>query len=259
MIKISIASTFYNDKEMLKAVMDSVLSQTYSNIEHCITDGSSTDGSVELIKEYEEKYRQAGKELKWISEKDKGLYDGANKSFSMATGDYVIWATDIYYNSESISRIVSEIMKQHCDYVYGGLIFERKGVIIRRWSGKPGNWRLGWMAADSTFCYRRSLFDKYGPYDISYKSAADYKLQVKLFQDKSLTSSPIVEPLVIFDAGGASNGGVKANVVSIKENFRIMKECNVKFGWFTVICKMTIAFFAYIFNSHQKIDLEDKK
>ena len=114
---ISIFSTFYNDKEMARLVMDSVLSQTYSDIEHVITDGGSTDGSVELYKSYEEKYAEAGKKLVWISEKDKGLYDGFNKATNLATGDYLLVCTDPYINSsiieEMMTTIISEIGRAH--------------------------------------------------------------------------------------------------------------------------------------------------
>ncbi|MCM1523289.1 MAG: glycosyltransferase [Ruminococcus sp.] len=254
---ISVVSTVFNDKKSLKTIMETVLSQTYTDIEHCIVDGGSEDGSVELLQEYEAKYREAGKVLKWFSEKDSGLYDGINKACNMATGDYMIWCTDPYYSKNSIAEIAEEIKKQNYDYVYGGIIFQKDGVITRQWSGKPGNWKLGWMAANSTLCYKRELFHKHGPYDISYKSAADYKFQVKLFQDTSLKSSAIIKPLVIFCAGGASNGGVMANLISIKEDFRVMRECNVKFGWFAVICKIIIAFFAYAFASRKKFDLEE--
>ena len=89
-MKISILSTFYNDKKMMKLVMDSVLKQNCQEIEHVIVDAASTDGSVQLIKEYEKKYAQAGKELKWISEPDKGIYYGFNKAFELSSGDYIM-------------------------------------------------------------------------------------------------------------------------------------------------------------------------
>ena len=254
---ISILSTFYNDKKMLKIMMDSVLKQDYPDIEHVITDGGSTDGSVELIKEYEKKYAECGKKLVWKSERDKGLYDGDNKAAELSTGDYIIFGSDPYTDNSVISKICMAIEKDDLDYIYGGINFIRNGNIVRQWSGKKGNWRLGWMAANPTLCVRRDLWFKYGPYDMTYKSAADYKFQVKLFQDKTLRSDSLPYPLVNYYAGGASNGGIKANIISIKENFRIMRECKISFGWFTVICKMVIAFFAYTFASQKKFDQED--
>lgn len=256
---ISILSTFYNDKKMLKIMMDSVLKQDYPNIEHVITDGGSTDGSVELIKEYEKKYAECGKKLVWVSERDKGIYDGFNKAATLSSGEYVIFGTDPYYSCSSISYIASEIQKGDYDYVYGGMIFQKDGKIIRQWSGKPGNWRLGWMAATPTICMKRSVWDKCGSFDMNYRSASDYKFQVSLFMDNSLKSVAIPKPLVTYYAGGTSNGGLKAILVSIKECQSILNEYKIPFGWFTNLCKTIIALFAYAFASHKKIDLEEYK
>ncbi len=253
---ISILSTFYNDKEMLKRMMDSVLEQDYPDIEHVITDAASTDGSVELIKEYQSKYEESGKKLVWLSERDRGLHDGDNKAAALATGDYMMFGSDPYTGTDIISTFAAVLEKGNLDYSYGGIYFHKDGKIIRTWSGKPGNWRLGWMAATPTLCFRRALWEKYGPFDLDYVSASDYKFQIRLFKDKTLRSESIQRPLVCYYAGGVSNNGIKSNLVSIKENFRVMREEKVPFGWFTVICKMFIASFAYIFHSHKKIDAE---
>lgn len=256
---ISIASTFYNDKKMLKLMMDSVLAQDYSDIEHIITDGGSIDGSVELLREYEKKYTECGKKLVWVSERDNGIYDGFNKAANMSSGDSLMFGSDPYYDTHSISLVISEMEEKNADYVYGGMIFQKDGKIIRQWSGKPGNWRFGWMAATPTFCMKRSVWEKYGPLDQKYKSASDYKFQILVFSDNTLKSSSIRKPIVIYYAGGTSNGGIKAVSRSINECQRILNECKVPFGWFTNLCKTIIALFAYTFASHKKFDLEEKK
>ncbi len=258
MIKISIASTFYNDKEMLKRVMDSVLSQTYQNIEHCIADGGSTDGSVELLKEYEQKYHDSGKTLRWISEKDDGLYHGFNKAANLVSGEYFIFGTDPYVNNKVFDYIASFLEGKKPDYVFGGMLFQRNGKIIRLWNGKKGNWKLGWMAATPTLCMKRELWDKYGPMDCKFSSASDYKFQIMLFKDKSLTSYSLERKIVIYYAGGTSNGGLGGKLLSIRECQNILKECNVKCGWFVNLCKITRALFAYSFASHKKIVLEEE-
>lgn len=253
---ISIASTFYNDKEMMIRVLESVLKQTYQKIEHVVTDGGSTDGSVEILQEYEKKYAHVGKKLVWKSEKDKGLYDGFNKAANMTTGEYFLFGTDPYVNNTVIQYLVNELKDRKFDYVYGGVYFLKDGKIIRQWSGKSGNWRLGWMAATPTLCMKRALWKKYGPFDIHYKISADYKFQVKLFQDKLLKSKSINKKIVMYYAGGTSNGSLKANWEAIKECQRILDDCNVKFGWFTNICKIMIALCAYVFASHKQVELK---
>lgn len=250
---ISIISTFYNDKEMAKRVMDSVLSQTYGDVEHVITDGGSSDGSVELYESYEAKYEESGKKLVWKSEKDNGLYDGFNKAASLASGDYILVCTDPYVNSSVIEEMMATITEGDYDYIYGGMLFQKDGKIIRIWSGKPGNWRLGWMAATPTLLMKKSVWEKHGGFDTSYISAADYKVQIKIFRDKSLKSASLPKPLINYYAGGTSNNGIKGKLLSIKECGRIFRECHVRFGWFTNMCKTFIALFAYTFASRKKI------
>lgn len=257
MMKISIVSSFYNDKEMLIRVLDSVLEQTYQNIEHVVKDAASTDGSVEVLKEYEEKYCRAGKKLVWKSEKDDGLTQGFNEAYAMATGDYYILAVDPYVDDTVIEYIAEKLYKYDLDYTYGGMYFQKDGKIVRRWSGKPGNWHLGWMMATPTMVIKKDLWKKYGPLDEKYRGGSDYKFQIQLFQDESLKTMSLNKVLVNYYAGGTSNGDLKGNWNSIKESYLALMECKVKFAWLTTMCKILIALCAYVFASHKKIELED--
>ena len=254
-MKISILSTFYNDKEMLKRVMDSVLLQTCPNLEHIIVDAASGNGSIQLIQEYEEKYKRSNKILRWISEPDNGIYFGFNKAFDLSTGDYVmVNAPDPYADAHVMSDLLEVLEKEQPDYVYGGMYYQKDGKIIRRWSGKPGNWKLGWMAATPTLCVKRSVMEKYGPFDTNNISA-DYKFQVRLFMDKSLKSYYLDRIMVIYYAGGISNGGLKANLNSIKDGQRALMDYDIPFGWFITICRIVRALFAYVFASHKRIEI----
>ncbi len=253
---ISILSTFYNDREMLVRTLDSVLGQSYQKIEHVVTDGGSIDGSVEVLKEYEEKYKKVGKKLIWKSEQDSGIYDGSNKAAAMASGDYLLFGTDPYVDDTVIGYIVNSLKKYNVDYVYGGMYFQREGKIIRCWSGKPGNWRFGWMAATPTLAMKRSVWEKHGPLDVHYISASDYKFQLNIFRDRTLKSKSLKRYLVMYYAGGTSNGGWKGKWLSIRECQKILKDCHVKFGWFTNLCKTATAVCAYIFASRKLVGEE---
>lgn len=255
-MKISILSTFYNDKKMLKLVMDSVLMQTCRDLEHIIVDAASTDGSVELLQEYEEKYAKAGIEMKWVSEPDKGIYYGFNKAFDLSTGDYImVNAPDPYADERVFADLMEVLEREDPDYVYGGIYYQKNGKIIRNWSGRPGNWRLGWMAASVTLCVRRDLMEKCGPFDTN-NLAADYKFQIRMFQVPSLRSYHLDRMMVVYYAGGTSNGGIKANLVSIREGKRALKDCGVPFAWFTMFCKMLRALFGYVFVFHKRIEID---
>jgi len=112
---ISIITVTYNDRENLKKTLGSVVGQSYKSIEHILVDGGSTDGSLEVI----DNYPIRGK--KWISEKDKGIYDAMNKGLAMATGDYVTFlnAGDYYCDEWVLEKLFSGIETDLPDIVYG--------------------------------------------------------------------------------------------------------------------------------------------
>ena len=85
-MKISIITVTYNSEKTIANTIESVLSQTHKDIEYIIVDGLSNDSTIEIIKQYEPRF--CGK-LKWITEKDKGIYDAMNKGICMATGDVI--------------------------------------------------------------------------------------------------------------------------------------------------------------------------
>lgn len=250
---VSIISVFYNDKEKLKKSISSVLQQDYRSIEHIIVDGGSTDGSVDALKEAEKKYDD--KSLKWISEKDKGISDAANKGLSMMKGKYFVFMTDPYCHSSVITTMVRSIVSGNYDGCYGGLCFvNSENRIIRVWSGKPGNWRLGWMPATPTFLLDTKYYIKYGGLKLQYKAGSDYEFDIRLFsREKNLKLVSIREPLVLFYGGGVSNGGVKGNLNGIKESYQALRENKVKFAFFTLMCKMAIAVFSYLFASRKTV------
>lgn len=258
---VSIISVFYNDKEKLKKTINSVLQQDYTNIEHIIIDGGSTDGSVDILKASEKKY--GGKKLKWISEKDKGISDADNKGLSMMEGKYFVFMCDPYCHSSVISTMVRNIISGNYDGCFGGLCFiNEENKIIRVWSGKPGNWRFGWMPATPTFLLDTKYYRKYGGLKLQYKAGADYEFDIRLFsKEKNIKLVSIREPLVLFSGGGVSNGGIKANLNGIKECYQALRENKVKFALFTLMCKMVIAFFSYFFASRKPADsyLERKR
>lgn len=112
-MKISIITVTYNSAKTLKETLESVLKQTYTNYEHIIVDGLSKDNTIEIVKEYEEKYN--GK-LIYISEKDSGLYDAMNKGIKMATGDIIgiLNSDDIYAHENVLQEIAEKFKETNC-------------------------------------------------------------------------------------------------------------------------------------------------
>ena len=117
-MKISIITATWNSGRTLSDTIKSIINQTYNNIEYIIIDGSSSDDTINIIKEYEPKFNGR---LKWISEKDNGLYDAMNKGIRMATGDVIgILNSDDFYASSDVLKIISDAFTD-VDAVYGDI------------------------------------------------------------------------------------------------------------------------------------------
>lgn len=112
-MKISIITATYNSEKTIKDTIESILKQTYTNYEHIIVDGLSKDNTMQIVKEYETKHN--GK-LKYISEKDLGLYDAMNKGIRLATGDIIgiLNSDDIYAHEDVLKEIVEKFKETNC-------------------------------------------------------------------------------------------------------------------------------------------------
>ena len=180
--KISIVTVTYNAVETLEKTIESVINQTYSNKEYIIVDGNSTDGTIDIIKKFNNHISI------WISEKDKGIYDAMNKAASLATGDWIIFINsgDSFYKNDILQNIFEsndwhETSKY--DVIYGNTrIFDIHGsfIILGR------NIRL--MKIKMPFCHQscimRTKILRSNPFDLKYKISADYNLFYHLYLKK---------------------------------------------------------------------------
>lgn len=173
MIKISIVTVTYNAVTTLEKTILSVLNQTYKNIEYIIIDGSSTDGTVNIIKKYTNRLAF------WISEPDKGIYDAMNKSLKIATGDFLIFmgADDYFVNNNVIENVVSKIHDKNIVY-YGDVLFRQ---INLKYKGEFNKYKLALnnICHQSIF-YPQRIYTKYN-YETKYRLCADYVYNIKLW------------------------------------------------------------------------------
>ena len=137
-MKVTIITVTYNSEKFLRDCIESVINQDYPDIEHILIDGVSTDSTVSIIKEYEDKI------AKWISEKDNGMYDAINKGMVMATGDVIgiLNSDDMLASRDVISNIVKYFIEHKVDSVYGDLVYvdqQNTRKVIRYWKGMPYN------------------------------------------------------------------------------------------------------------------------
>ena len=232
--KVSIITTTYNDKENLKKIIAQVKNQDYANIEYVIVDGGSTDGTLEVIAEAAEYF---GDRLKWISEKDKGIYDAINKGIHLSTGDILGCCFDQYAGPDVISKMVAIMEKEGTDGVHGDLYYMEGDKVVRYWHQGQGNIRFGWMPGHPTLYLRKSVYDKYGLYKTDYRISADYEFMIRILKDDKVKLSYLPEVLIYMSHGGTSTNSLGAYLAGMKEGHRALRENGVRFAWFTDLCR----------------------
>ena len=233
--KVSVVTTTYNDIENLKRILAEVKKQTYPNIEHIIVDGGSTDGTVDLLKELEEK--EPGR-ISWISEKDNGIYDAINKGICMATGEIVGCCFDRYADEGVLMRMVEIMEKEGTDGVHGDLCYMDGDRIVRKWHQGQGVIRSGWMPGHPTLYLKKEVYDKFGLYRTDYRISGDYEFMVRILYRKEVTLSYLPEILIYMSHGGTSTNSLGAYVESMMEGHRALVENHVPFAWVTDLCRV---------------------
>lgn len=226
-MKISIITATYNSGVTLRDTIESVLSQSYKDYEHIIIDGLSNDGTQSIIAEFEPRYNGR---LKYISEKDKGLYDAMNKGINMATGDVIgiLNADDFYTSNDILSTVAKEM--GNVDAIYGDIHYVQPANLnkcVRYYSSKSfRRWkmRLGFMPAHPSFYCRRDIYAQYGIFDLSFKVAADFEQLLRLIYIHKISTKYIEKDFVTMRTGGASSSGLQSHKKIIRDHILAYKK-----------------------------------
>lgn len=239
-MKVSIITATYNSASTIKMCMDSVLNQTYDDIEYIIVDGGSKDETLSYIKEKATEHP----EIVFNSEPDKGIYDALNKGIKKATGDVVgfVHSDDFLAENNIITDIANSFKRENVDGVYGNLHYvalENTDKVIRNWVSNPFQSKLlkqGWMPAHPTLYLKKELYDEYGGFNLSYKIAADYDFILRIFKQEHLKFCFIPKTVVKMRLGGASNRSLKNIIQKTKEDYRAIRLNDIG-GWTTIFIK----------------------
>jgi len=219
-IKISIITVCYNSAATIRDTIESILSQSFTNIEYIIIDGGSNDGTMDIVRDYNAKIDKV------VTEKDRGIYDAMNKGVGLATGDIVgILNSDDFFNNENVLSDVASIFqtKDDIDIVFGDVVFVKPDgleKIVRHYNSayfKSWKLRFGWMPPHPATFVKRSIYEKYGLYKLHYKIAADYEMFVRWLLVNQLNYFRINKVLVRMRTGGISTKGFKSSLLLNKE------------------------------------------
>lgn len=238
-MKVSIITATYNSEKYLRGCIDSVLSQSYPDIEYIIVDGKSKDSTVDIIKSY------GGRISSWISETDRGMYDAINKGMAMSTGDVIgiLNSDDLFAAHDAVESIAKAFRERQTDTLYGDLEYvdpENTDKVYRLWLGRPFQrslFKKGWMPAHPTFYIRRELVGKYGGYENHFFSAADYEFMCRLLYRNHVSAFYLPKLLVKMRRGGQSNSGILKRLRANRRDYLAMKKNGIPFAFLVSILK----------------------
>ena len=248
-MKISLITACFNSEATIRTAIDSVLSQKGVDVEYIVVDGGSTDGTVDIIKEYST--RSTRLTFKWISEKDSGMYDAINKGIKMATDDVVgiLNADDVLADDETLKRIAEAFesggvesggvesggVGERVDCVYADIRFVKEGETVeavrkaetvrycsaKRW--RPWMFRFAAMVPHPSFYVRRECFERLGGYSLDYRICADFELELRYLYLAKLRAAYLPECVVVMRMGGMSTAGWRSNIVINREDLRALR------------------------------------
>ena len=237
--KFSIITVTYNAEKVLEDTIQSVIFQTYRNVEYIIVDGASKDQTLEIVNKYHNRINKV------ISEPDKGLYDAMNKGIQLATGDYLCFlnAGDKFHDSETLQKVVHTLKGQELpDVIYGetAIVDEEGHFLHMRRLSAPAhlNWKSfkqGMLVCHQAFFVNRELAINH-LYDLQYRFSADFDWCIRIMKKAKCLHNT---RLTLFDY---LNEGMttKNHKASLKERFCIMAKhyglisTILHHGWFVI-------------------------
>ena len=260
-MKISLITACYNSAETIGTAIESVLSQKGVDVEYIVVDGGSKDGTVDIIKEYADKTLNSqlltpNFTFRWLSERDRGMYDAINKGIKMATGDVVgiLNADDVLASDETLKRIAEAFERggvrsggvrsggvesggvgERVDCVYADIRFVREGESVealrkaksvrycsaakwRRWM-----FRFAAMVPHPSFYVRRECFERLGGYSLDYRICADFELELRYLYLAKLKAAYLPECVVVMRMGGMSTAGWRSNIEINREDLHALR------------------------------------
>lgn len=233
---VSIITAVYNGEKYLEKTIKSVLAQSYENIEYIIIDGGSTDGTVDIIKKYEDKISY------WISEKDSGVYEAMNKGLKVARGEYVaILNADDYYTPDAIALSIKNIIETKSDYSIANVDYVESNAIIRPIYPLKEDYVYQEMPYPHVSAViSEKVYNDIGLFDEGFKIAGDHDMALRIHL-KGYKACYVNEIIAHLEEGGISSSN-DSNKESLKVAIKNGK--NKIAAWYTYvtqIAKITVA------------------
>ena len=246
--KVSLIMTTYNCAEHIEGTLQSALAQDYPNLEIVIADGGSTDGTVDVIRRYANAAKtaqQAGKAntvISWRSEKDKGIYGGMNRAIERSAGEILAVFNDLFTRKDAVSLMVEAIHRgddlygaEHCIGAHADLAYMEGNRVVRKWVMGDGRIQDGWLPAHPAMYLKRSVYERYGLYDLSYASSSDYEFMVRVLKDPNNRLAYLHEELIHMYYGGTSSAGLSGYGRNVREAYQALRKNKIPHAWIIIL------------------------
>lgn len=238
-MKVSIITICYNSEATIQATIESVIHQSYPDIEYIIVDGASKDGTLAIVKSYGDNI------AKVISEKDNGIYDAMNKGVKAATGDIIgiLNSDDYYAYTDVIADIVRRFQQTKAEGVYADLVYVDRlhtGRIKRYWKAgayRHGKFLRGWMPPHPTFFVKKQVYDDFGAYSTELRSSADYEFMLRVIHKHRISVAYLPKVITKMRVGGQSNVSLSNRKAANREDRRAWEMNGLQPKSYTIILK----------------------
>ena len=236
---ISVITVCFNSALTIERTLQSVANQDYPEVEHILIDGGSIDGTLDVINRYRRGLACV------VSEPDSGIYDAMNKGLARATGDVICFlnADDQYASKGVLSTVASQMRAEQLDALMGDVVFfhaANPNRDVRRYRSDrftPERLAWGWMPAHPALFLKRSVIERVGQFNTTYKIAGDYEYVIRAFYDHALRYVHVPKVFVRMQTGGVSTDGWRAKVRLNKEVLRACRENGIKTNMFKILSK----------------------
>lgn len=201
---VTIITPCYNSEKTIRKTIESVLNQTYQELEYLVIDGASTDKTLEIVKSYESAF--AGR-MHIYSEKDEGIYYAMNKGIRLAKGELIgIVNSDDYYEPDAVEKMAEKRTKNPYQILYGFERILKEGqetqIVLHHHSNLPNQ-----MITHPTCFVTKKLYEEKGVFCTDYRYSADYEFMLRMYRDKEVEFTPVYALISNYALGGASGTG----------------------------------------------------
>lgn len=230
-MRVSIITVVYNGESTINDTIQSILGQTYKDIEYIVIDGGSNDRTLEILEKYKDQISVI------VSEKDKGIYDAMNKGVNLASGEIIgiLNSDDVYYDCNVIQSILVAFKENSSlDACYTDLIYVDKldlNKVVRYWKSRKyysNFFQDGHVPPHPTLFLKKSVYIQHGLYNIDFKVASDYEFMLRILKLQNVESNYLPFISVKMRLGGESNKSLTNIMRGNKEIFRAWKLNGVK-------------------------------